>query len=138
MIKDTRTSKNLNAFFHLIMKNLKKWCVVMLQIKTTVTRFSYVVWLGIVQRLFNSLCYYGRASLGIKGTGPLTGGVRCHTSSRVTFLVLHEGDHVWGTWSCDILNRVVFRLRIDLWWQCTVERIVILSQNSECLACVSV
>ena len=69
----------------------------MLQIKTTVTRFSYVVRLGIVQRLFNSLCYYSRASLGIKGTCPLTGGVRCHTLSRVTFLVLLEGDHVWST-----------------------------------------
>ena len=82
----------------------------MLQIKTTVTRFSYVVWLGIVQRLCNCLFLYSRASLGIKGTGPLTGGVRCHTSSRVTFLVLHEGDHVWSTWSCDNLNRVVFSI----------------------------
>ena len=105
--------------------------------KTTVTRFSHVVWLGIVQCLFNCLCYYSRATLGIKGTCPLTRGVRCHG-----VFVLHFAKRdifgVWSTWSWDILNWVVFRLRIDFWWQCTFERTVILSQKAECLACVSV
>ena len=31
---------------------------------------------------------------------------------------------------CDILNWVVFWLRIDFWWQCTFERIVSLSKTS--------
>ena len=50
----------------------------------------------------------------------------CYISSRVRSLVSHAGDHVWSTWSCDILNGVVFRLRIDFWWQHTFERIVII------------
>ena len=56
--------------------------------------------------------------------------VLCYISSHVTFLVLHVGDHVWSTWSCDILNWVVVRWRIDFWWQCTFERIVIMSKTS--------
>ena len=60
--------------------------------KTTVTRFSHVVWLGIVQCLFNCLCYYSRATLGIKGTCPLTRGVRCHGSFCVTF---RQAWHFW-------------------------------------------
>ena len=61
------------------------------------------------------LCRVSAKSFSLKSTWKyyLSRSFLCYISSRVTFLVLHVGDHVWSTWSCNILNWVVFRLRID-------------------------
>ena len=84
------------------------------------TVLDSLTWMALLRELFMVLYL----SLARMNHGKCVTEFLCYISSRVTFLVLHIGDHVWSTWSCDN-----FSIENRFWWQCTFEVIVILVED---------